>query len=72
MAQIYYSFLEMLLLWLRGTNTCMVFSLFAFLLEILRFIIHFLLIILFVTTRKMIYCNTCDPLLVSAGNSSRY
>jgi hypothetical protein len=24
------------------------------------------------TTRKMIYCNTWDPLLVSAGNSSRY
>jgi hypothetical protein len=22
------------------------------------------------TTRKMIYCNTWDPLLVSAGNSS--
>jgi hypothetical protein len=24
------------------------------------------------TTRKMIYCNTWDPLLVSAGNNSRY
>jgi hypothetical protein len=24
------------------------------------------------TTIKMIYCNTLDPLLVSAGNSSRY
>jgi hypothetical protein len=24
------------------------------------------------TTRKMIYYNTWDPLLVSAGNSSRY
>jgi hypothetical protein len=24
------------------------------------------------TTRKMIYCNTLDQLLVSAGNNSRY
>jgi hypothetical protein len=24
------------------------------------------------TTRKMIYCNTLDPLLISADNSSRY
>jgi hypothetical protein len=24
------------------------------------------------TTRKMIYCNTLDPILVSASNSSRY
>jgi hypothetical protein len=24
------------------------------------------------TTRKMIYCNTFNPLLVSAGNNNRY
>jgi hypothetical protein len=35
-------------------------------------ILHKFLVQLHHTTRKMIYCNTWDPLLFSAGNSSRY